>query len=114
MLHQHLLFLDATCHAATITGLSTYRMKDKSALNGLTNLDTSARDTSDGDAAVVIPPTAATSSIYDLYSSTQRYVMLAAVAFVSIIVPFSDTVYLPALQVGFDPLYKHHSISGKP
>lgn len=56
-----------------------------------------ARDTATEDAAVVIPR--ANSSIYDLHSSRKRYIMLLATAFVSIIVPFSDTVYLPALRV---------------
>lgn len=64
-----------------------------------TNNDSSlARDAGD-DAAVDIPPAAAGISVYDLHTKRQRYVMLFATSFVSIIVPFSDTVYLPALKV---------------
>eukprot|EP00775_Hariotina_reticulata_P008932 gene8932-9109_t len=43
------------------------------------------------------------SSIYELISNRKRYVILVAVAIGSILVPFTDTIYLPALQaVGKD------------
>lgn len=38
-------------------------------------------------------------SIYDLYSPRRRGRILFAVAIASIIVPFTDTIYLPALKV---------------
>lgn len=38
-------------------------------------------------------------SIYHLYSRRRRNIILLAAAFTSILVPFSDTVYLPALAV---------------
>jgi hypothetical protein len=39
------------------------------------------------------------SSIYDLLSPRRRHSILLVAAFASMLVPFSDTVYLPALQV---------------
>jgi hypothetical protein len=43
------------------------------------------------------------SSIYMLISNRKRYAILVAVAVGSILVPFTDTIYLPALQaVGKD------------
>lgn len=38
-------------------------------------------------------------SIYDLYSPRRRSLILFAVATASVIVPFTDTIYLPALEV---------------
>jgi len=52
----------------------------------------------DGDAQVYIP-NAGASSIYSLYSPRRRNIILLAAAFVCILVPFSDTIYLPALAV---------------
>lgn len=63
-----------------------------------------SKESDGGDAAVDIPAMAATgsslSSIYDLISPKRRHAILLAAAFASMLVPFSDTVYLPALQVG--------------
>jgi hypothetical protein len=39
-------------------------------------------------------------SIYSIRSTKRRYSILLATSVISILVPFSDTVYLPALQVG--------------
>jgi hypothetical protein len=69
-----------------------------------------------GDAQVIIPAENSTAdvekgsgsgssgagarrSIYDLYTSRRRNTILLAAAFASILVPFCDTVYLPALAV---------------
>lgn len=52
-----------------------------------------------GDAQVYIPNSGASRSIYSLYSPRRRNIILLAAAFVSILVPFSDTIYLPALAV---------------
>jgi hypothetical protein len=51
----------------------------------------------DGDAQVYIPGTSR--SIYSLYSNRRRNTILMAAAFTSIMVPFCDTIYLPALAV---------------
>lgn len=54
----------------------------------------------DGDAQVYIPAAErAPPSIYGLYSTRRRNTILLAAAFTSILVPFCDTVYLPALAV---------------
>jgi hypothetical protein len=55
------------------------------------------------DAAVTIaadpvPSDQNNNSIYDLTSSRRRYAILVAVAIGSVLAPFSETVYLPALQ----------------
>jgi hypothetical protein len=66
----------------------------------------------DKDAAVDVQPDAvntsdnsspvgsSSNSIYDLLSPRKRHSILLVAAFASMLVPFSDTVYLPALQVG--------------
>jgi len=62
-------------------------------------------DTGATDAAVSIADASleASSSIYELISNRKRYAILVAVAIGSILVPFTDTIYLPALQaVGKD------------
>jgi hypothetical protein len=51
----------------------------------------------DGDAQVYIPGNSR--SIYSLYSTRRRNTILMAAAFTSIMVPFCDTIYLPALAV---------------
>jgi hypothetical protein len=50
-----------------------------------------------GDAQVFVQD--GTSSIYNLYSPRRRNTILLAAAFASILVPFCDTIYLPALAV---------------
>ncbi|KAF6260879.1 major facilitator superfamily domain-containing protein [Scenedesmus sp. NREL 46B-D3] len=45
------------------------------------------------------PSSGSGSSIYDLMSPRRRHSTLLVAAFASMLVPFSDTVYLPALQV---------------
>lgn len=52
-----------------------------------------------GDAHVYIP-SHGSPSIYGLYSPRRRNTILLAAAFTSILVPFCDTIYLPALAVG--------------
>jgi hypothetical protein len=37
-------------------------------------------------------------SIYDIRTQKERYVILLVVSFASILLPFSDTIYLPALE----------------
>lgn len=54
----------------------------------------------EGDAQVYIP-SHSRRSIYDLYSPRRRNTILLAAAFSSILVPFSDTIYLPALAVSY-------------
>jgi hypothetical protein len=64
-----------------------------------TTADLSPKATSmQGDAQVYIP-SHGTPSIYGLYSPRRRNTILLAAAFTSILVPFSDTIYLPALAV---------------
>jgi hypothetical protein len=55
-----------------------------------------------GDAQVHIP-TSGPSSIYSLYHTRRRNCILLAASFASILVPFSDTIYLPALTVSCQP-----------
>lgn len=54
---------------------------------------------SNQDDAHVVIPSDGYSSIYSLYSPRRRNTILMAAAFTSILVPFCDTVYLPALAV---------------
>lgn len=56
-------------------------------------------DGGEGDAQVYIPAAVTASSIYNLYSPRRRNTILLAAAFTSILVPFCDTIYLPALAV---------------
>jgi hypothetical protein len=56
-------------------------------------------DGGEGDAQVYIPAGTTASSIYNLYSPRRRNTILLAAAFTSILVPFCDTIYLPALAV---------------
>lgn len=56
-------------------------------------------DAGEGDAQVYIPAAVTASSIYNLYSPRRRNTILLAAAFTSILVPFCDTIYLPALAV---------------
>lgn len=55
---------------------------------------------SNGDTELHIPTRSPSmNSIYGLYSNRRRNCILLAAAFASVVVPFSDTVYLPALPV---------------
>lgn len=56
-------------------------------------------DAGEGDAQVYIPAADTARSIYNLYSPRRRNTILLAAAFTSILVPFCDTIYLPALAV---------------
>ena len=52
------------------------------------------------DAVVVVhAPLHRSASIYDLKTKRQTYTILAVIAIASVIVPFTDTIYLPALKV---------------
>lgn len=53
----------------------------------------------DIDAVVEVPDGSRTSSIYDLNTTRRRYLILFVTAVAAILLPFTDTIYLPALQV---------------
>jgi hypothetical protein len=60
------------------------------------------------DAFVIIPSIGTPiKSIYDLFSAKRRYVILFTTALAAILLPFTDTIYLPALQVSS---MTHHSL----
>ena len=53
------------------------------------------------DAAVFIPDigSSTATNIYDLNTPRKRYIILFVAAVAAILLPFTDTIYLPALQV---------------